>query len=260
MKRRRKPKLILLVAGLTSLALSVVVAVLLISLRDKELWRPYEEMLNGLAQLEDYIASLDKVWQFIGAIVLLFAIKSFIPIYPTSTVCFLTGIVLPMYVAVPVNMLGFAVLLAIRYFSGKQFGAGNAWKIISKWDRLRRIIQKDGKGNSALLIALRLVPGVPINSISSIYGSFDFGFWKFLLYSMVGFLPRLLSFTFVGRNVFDPLSPGFLVPLMLIFFISGISALSINGVWLTVEKTVSYAKNKKKKKGNENEDDENSNA
>ena len=83
-------------------------------------------------------------------------------------------------------------------------------KIISKTDTLRKLIQQDGRGNSALLVALRLVPGVPVHSISGIYGSFDFGYLKFLIFSIVGFMPRLISYTFVGRNIFDPLSGGFL--------------------------------------------------
>lgn len=257
--KRRKPKLILLFSGLILIALSFAIALLMLSLRYDELWYAYDEVLKTLDQIEVRITELEYTWEFVGAILLLFAIKSFIPIYPTSTVCFLTGIVLPMYLAVPVNILGFSVLLSIRYFVGRRFGAGNAWKVISKWGRLRNLIQRNGKGNSPLLIALRLVPGVPINTISAVYGSFDFGYAKYLLFSIVGFMPRLLSFTFVGRNVFDPLSPGFLVPLMIISFVSGIAALSVNGVWIGVEKTVKYAKGKKQKKMEGIEENENVN-
>lgn len=120
--------------------------------------------------------------------------------------------------------------------------------MICKTDTLKKLIQQDGKGNPALLILLRLLPCMPINTFSNIYGSFDFGYRKFMLLSIIGFMPRLLSFTFVGRNVFDPLSPGFLVPLMLIFFLSGISCLSVNGVWVSVEKIVAYAREHEKKK------------
>ncbi len=233
--------------------LSFAVAVLLVSLQFEELWRWYTAVKHKLAQLEDYILHIDIIWRFVVAILLLFAVKSFFPIYATSTVCFLTGAVLPMYIAVPVNVIGFVVLLTIRYYWGRRFGAGNAWKMISKLDVARRLIQQDGKGNPALLIALRLVPCMPINSISGIYGSFDFGYRKFLLLSLVGFMPKLLSFTFVGRNVFDPLSSGFLVPVMVLLFLSGVSVLSVNGVWTTVEKTVEFAKKRKteksKKKG-----------
>ncbi|MGN0547455.1 MAG: TVP38/TMEM64 family protein [Acutalibacteraceae bacterium] len=248
MEKRKKRKKYLLFGGLILIAASLATAVLLFSMQYDELWHWYSEVRLKLAELEDFIAHIDKEWQFFGAIMLLFAVKSIFPIYPTSTVCFLTGIVLPMYLAVPVNIIGFILLLTIRYFWGKRFGAGNAWKMICKVDGLRRLIQHGGKGNPALLIALRLVPCMPINSISGIYGSFNFGYWKFVLLSVIGFLPKLISFTFVGRNIYDPLSPGFLLPVTIILFLSGISALSVNGVWTTVEKSIEFFKNRKDKK------------
>ncbi len=248
LKKRKKQKKLLLFGGLILLALSLAVFVLLISLQFEGLWRWYAQIKHSLAQLEQFILHIDISWLFALAIILLFAVKSVIPIYPTSTVCFLTGAVLPMHFAIPVNIAGFAVLLTVRYFWGSRFGAGNAWKIISKTDMMRRLIQRDGKGNPALLVALRLIPGIPVNSISGIYGSFDFGYLKFVLFSVIGFMPRLLSYTFVGRNIFDPLSAGFLVPIMLILFFTGISLLSVNGIWITVEKTVRHFKKNKTEK------------
>lgn len=238
----------MLFSGLILIALSIAVGILLFSLQYESIWWWYDKASQKLAELEDVIAHLDNAWQFIGAIMILFAVKSYFPIYATSTVCFLTGIVLPIHLAIPVNIVGFVILITIRYFTGKRFGAGNAWRMISKMDIIRRLIQQDGKGNPALLIALRLVPCMPINSISGIYGSFDFGYFKFVLLSVIGFMPKLLSFTFVGRNVYDPLSPSFLLPIMLLLFLSGTSVLSVNGVWTAVEKSVEYAHNRKKRK------------
>ncbi len=238
----------MLFGGLILIALAVAVGVLLFSLQYDSLWWWYAQSKQKLAELEEIILHIDKAWQFLAAILILFAVKSFFPIYATSTVCFLTGIVLPMYIAIPVNVAGFVVLLTIRYFWGKRFGAGNAWKMISKTDAAKRLLEQDDKGNPALLIALRLIPCMPINGISGIYGSLDFGYWKFILLSVIGFMPKLLSFTFVGRNVYDPLSPGFLLPIMLLLFFTGVSVLSVNGVWISVEKTVEFYKSRKLKK------------
>ncbi len=258
LKKRKKQKKILLFGGLILILLSLAVAALLVSLQYDELWHWYAVTRQNLARLEEYILHIDITWQFFIAVMLLFAVKSFFPIYPTSTVCFLSGIVLPMYYAIPVNIVGFVLLVTIRYYWGKKFGAGSAWRLISKTDVLRRVIQQDGKGNPALLIALRLIPAMPINSISGIYGSFKFGYWKFVLLSVIGFMPKLISFTLVGRNLYDPLSPGFLVPIMLLMFFSGISLLSVNGIWTSVEKIIEYTKkkksNKEEKKGIVNND------
>lgn len=248
MKNKPKTQKYLLFGGLILVAIGIAAAALLFSLRYEHLWRWYEVVRYELAELEHRISLLDDKWLFVLVILLLFAVKSFIPIYPTSTVCFLTGAMLPMYFSVPVNIAGFAVLLSIRYFAGKGFGAGSAWKFIRKNNRLRRLIEQDGNGNSTLLILLRLLPVMPVNSISGIYGSLNFGFGRFLLLSTVGFLPKIISFTFVGRNVYDPLSPEFIVPIMLFAFVSGVSMICVNGVWRAVERTVRRAKKEIKNK------------
>lgn len=255
MKNKPKTQKYLLFGGLILVAIGIAAAILLFSLRYEHLWHWYEVVRHELAELEFRISHLDDKWLFALVIILLFAVKSFIPIYPTSTVCFLTGAMLPMYFSVPVNIAGFAALLSIRYFAGKGFGAGSAWKFIRKNERLRRLIEQDGNGNTTLLIILRLLPVMPVNSISGIYGSLDFGFGKFLGLSILGFLPKIISFTFVGRNVYDPLSPEFIVPIMIFAFVSGISMICVNGVWRAVERTVRKARVRMKNKASIRKED-----
>lgn len=243
----------MLFSGLILIGIGIAAAVLLYMLQYDELWHWYEVIKSELALIETQIAHLDDKWVFAAVILLLFAVKSFIPIYPTSTVCFLTGAVLPMYFSVPLNVAGFCILLTIRYFSGRRFGAGSAWRLLCKYDRLRRLIEHDGNGNSSLLIILRLIPFMPVNSISGIYGSLRFEYPRFILLSVIGFMPRIISYTFVGRNVYDPLSPEFIVPIMILAFASGISLVCVNGMWRWIEAAVRKAKvkikNKASKKG-----------
>lgn len=247
--------MILLFSGLALVILAFAVAVLLYSLRYDELWHWYAVYNEKLEQLKEYISHLDKHWQFIGMILLLFLIKTVFPIYPTSTVCFLTGVVLPMYLSVPVNIIGISLAFTVRYFWGKYLGAGSAWKLLRKTDVLDRLLEREGIDNPLLLLFFRLIPFVPFNSVSSIYGSYKFGYWKFLIYSVIGFLPKLISFTFVGRNIYDPLSPQFLIPVMIILFVTGFSVLLGNGIWVSVERIIRQKRKKKNEsKGNCNND------
>lgn len=248
MKEKQKPQKTLLLSGLILIAVGITAAVLLFLLKYEHLWRWYAAIRRELTELEIQIAHLDNKWVFVLVVVVLFAVKSFVPIYPTPTVCFLTGAVLPMYVSVPVNVVGFCALLATRYYAGKRFGAGKAWELIRKNERLRRLIEQNGRGNSSLLIILRLLPLMPVNTISGVYGSLNFGVWRFLLLSVIGYLPKIISFTFIGRNVYDPLSPEFIVPIMIFAFVSGISLICVNGMWRSVEKTVRKARIKINKK------------
>ncbi len=232
-------------AGIALLISAAAVSVVVYLLRYDQLWLWYKVYQEKLLEIEQFIQSLGISWKFVLAMLIVFLVRTFIPFLAVSAICVLTGAVLPSYWALIVNFLGIIIMMSIKYFEGMKFGSGNAWKIISKNERARKIIESSGKVNKALLFALRLIPGFPLGSVSRIYGSLRFPYWQFILLSAAGFAPKLLSYTFMGTNVFDPLSSAFLVPLMIALTISGASLLCVNLIWLLVEKSVSSSKKNK---------------
>lgn len=232
-------------AGFALLISAAAVSVVVYLLRYDQLWLWYNVYQEKLLEIEQFIQSLGISWKFVLTMLIVFLVRTFIPFLAVSAICVLTGAVLPSYWALIVNFLGIIIMMSIKYFEGMKFGSGNAWKIISKNERARKIIESSGKVNKALLFALRLIPGFPLGSVSRIYGSLRFPYWQFILLSAAGFAPKLLSYTFMGTNVFDPLSSTFLVPLMIALTISGASLLCVNLIWLLVEKSVSSSKKNK---------------
>lgn len=232
-------------AGFALLISAAAVSVVVYLLRYDQLWLWYKVYQEKLLEAEQFIQSLGISWKFVLAMLIVFLVRTFIPFLSVSAICVLTGVVLPSYWALIVNFLGIIIMMSIKYFEGMKFGSGNAWKIISKNERARKIIESSGKVNKALLFALRLIPGFPLGSVSRIYGSLRFPYWQFILLSAAGFAPKLLSYTFMGTNVFDPLSSAFLVPLVIALTISGASLLCVNLIWLLVEKSVSSSKKNK---------------
>lgn len=232
-------------AGFALLISAAAVSVVVYLLRYDQLWLWYKVYQEKLLEAEQFIQSLGISWKFVLTMLIVFLVRTFIPFLAVSAICVLTGAVLPSYWALIVNFLGIIIMMSIKYFDGMKFGSGNAWKIISKNERARKIIESSGKVNKALLFALRLIPGFPLGSVSRIYGSLRFPYWRFILLSAAGFAPKLLSYTFMGTNVFDPLSSAFLVPLMIVLTISGASLLCVNLIWLLVEKSVSSSKKNK---------------
>lgn len=97
---------------------------------------------------------------------------------------------------------------------------------------------KGGTGNPIVLLALRLVPFVPANPISSLYGNMQMDYRSFLTISLIGYLIKVISFTAIGYNIADPFSSKFIVPLIILLYISGILVLGINS-------TLRYFENKK---------------
>ena len=232
-------------AGFALLISAAAVSVVVYLLRYDQLWLWYKVYQEKLLEAGQFIQSLGISWKFVLAMLIVFLVRTFIPFLAVSAICVLTGAVLPSYWALIVNFLGIIIMMSIKYFEGMKFGSGNAWKIISKNERARKIIESSGKVNKALLFALRLIPGFPLGSVSRIYGSLRFPYWQFILLSAAGFAPKLLSYTFMGTNVFDPLSSAFLVPLMIALTISGASLLCVNLIWLLVEMSVSSSKKNK---------------
>lgn len=232
-------------AGFALLISAAAVSVVVYLLRYDQLWLWYNVYQEKLLEAEQFIQSFGISWKFVLTMLIVFLVRTFIPFLAVSAICVLTGAVLPSYWALIVNFLGIIIMMSIKYFEGMKFGSGNAWKIISKNERARKIIESSGKVNKALLFALRLIPGFPLGSVSRIYGSLRFPYWRFILISAAGFAPKLLSYTFMGTNVFDPLSSAFLVPLMIALTISGASLLCVNLIWLLVEKSVSSSKKNK---------------
>lgn len=168
----------------------------------------------------------NKVY-IIFTIMFLFAFKAFIPLYPLSLVCAATGAVFPVYFAVPINIVGMTLHYTLKYVFGKRLGPGGVNIILQRSETIRMIMKTDDAGNPWLLVILRLIPFFPVNPVSQLYGSLGFKYWKFLLLSLLGYSPLLLSYTIVGRNVYNPLSAGFLIPLIVLAVLGAIVSYAI---------------------------------
>ncbi|MBP9989323.1 MAG: VTT domain-containing protein [Ruminococcus sp.] len=137
----------------------------------------------------------------------------------------------PPYLSIPINIIGLALMYSIKYFWGRKVGANAVQTILNKSETISYLIQlNDGRGNPWLLALFRLIPGIPINQVSKLYGAMGFKYKYFLILSFIGYSPLLISYTFIGRNVFDPLSTAFLLPLVLLFLLIGISMMAIGKI------------------------------
>ena len=188
-------------------------------------WQTYQDYLSD-AQLK--VEQLDDKVYIVMMLMFLFAFKAFIPLYPLSILCAISGVVFPVYIAIPLNMAGMSLNYTIKYVWGKRMGPGGANLILKKNETIRRIIQKDDVGNPWLLVLFRIIPFFPVNPVSQLYGSMGFKYWKFLILSLLGYMPLLCSYTIVGRNAYNPLSAGFLVPLMILSFLGSAVAYIIS--------------------------------
>ena len=226
-KERRWQSLINLIGALL-LGVAGVLIALLFFMNSPQLQAWYEVYHLQLQQLEDVVLNLPRLELIALAVLLLYVIKSLMPFFPISVMCFITGAVLPMTMSFSVNFAGLVILVSNRYWIGRRRGDRRTQKVLKMHPTIRAFLERDSKGKPWLLFLFRLVPSFPVNPVSQIYGSMHFDFTDYALISLLGFLPKLISYTILGHNSFQPLSIPFIVPLIIIFALSGISVIGIN--------------------------------
>ena len=189
-----------------------------------EVRRSLQDMYAWFERIENYIAGYDKLAAF-GIIMALFAVKSVVAFIPFSVLFISSGMVFSAPVAMGISILGFALLISVKFLWGKKFGGGNAHKLAVKSKSVTRFMDLKGKGNKWMLVVLRFVPFVPVGTISRAYGATEMKYLPFVGLSVLGFLPRVVLWSFVGSNIFDPFTPTFMAPIIVLLIISGISLL-----------------------------------
>ena len=226
--RNRRTFIKLLGYILIFFAVVILCVLILAQIDEVEIW--YNTWQQKLAELETRVASIQEWWLVVAVIFLLFTLKSVFPLITIPAICLTTGIVLPGYAAIFVNLIGVAWLMTIRYFWGKRLGGGNARRIIKKNAEIREFLERDGSGNPYMLFLFRLIPSFPVNSVSQLYGAMDIGYGEYLLISLGGFSYKLVMYTIIGRHVYTPLSASFLVPIIIFLLVSGSILVGLNYV------------------------------
>ena len=207
----------------------VLVVILRLAQMDRVItW--YQKYTDTLAHFESWMQTNGATWYSVMLILLNFVLKAVIPWFPISCICVASGVLFDWYYAIPINVAGLAILFTIKYYWGKRYGGGNARKILARYKGASEFIDSSQVGSAVVLFVLRLVPCMPINSVSQLYGTTDIPFWKYLIVSLVGFSYKLFSYTLIGRNVYDPMSAKFLLPFVFLSLFSGIVILALNGV------------------------------
>lgn len=206
------------IACFIAAAAFIVVGVLL---RFDSVYDRYSQYLVALEQLEQKVAALQTRWLIIIVIFLLYLLRSLSAIYPYTIVFIISAMVFSPVDSFIINTLGMALTFAVRYYTGMVMGEGYWNKVLKRHPTLNSLFEANGRGNPVVLFALRLVPFCPLNTLSHLYGTIEFPFWQYMLLSTVAVMPRLISYSFIGKSVYDPLSSSFIIPLIVLLIFTG---------------------------------------
>ena len=223
---------LLYIVSVLSLILAVVFIVLLVLSKISYVQQWYQTYIKYLLEAERSVETMDDKASVFVIIIFLYVFKAIFPIqfYPLSVLCAITSTVFPAYFSLPINLAGLSAFFSIRYYWGRRVGSDAIQSILKKNVTIRTVIESDGKGNPWLLALFRLIPSIPPNPLSKLYGAMGFVYRDYIILSLLGFLPQLITYTFIGRNVFNPLSAAFLVPFILLFVLISISTFALSKI------------------------------
>jgi len=226
-KIKRRRSLINLAGGLLLVtAAGLLVFLLMVESDDFQGWyMTYQTFMENL--LREHVLGLGDFWLILGAVLLLYALRSFLPV-PIFVLAAITGAILPTFLSIAYNVGGLMILFSIRYHWGRRRNGGYVKRLITRQQDIADYIEH-GKGSKAwLLFILRLLPNFALNQVSIIYGGMKFDHTDFILISLAGYLPKLISYTILGNNVATPLESGFVVPLIIMCTLLGVSIICVN--------------------------------
>lgn len=271
----------------------------------------YIKFKTFMEKLEQRVTELPYKPLIILALLLFFAVKSFVGIVPVSATCLIAAVIFPYPVALLINFIGVGIIFTIKWAMGWNAKSNAIKKYIMKSDNLWRVVSdadnstkkalqestdkrkaekealdalqgknepkpkkelhpilkffvaigkgigkvvraiknallkvpvlsiavddedpelsaKGGTGNPVILFALRLIPFVPANPVSSLFGNMKMDYRSFLVISLFGYLLKVVSFTAIGYNIADPFSSKFIVPFIALLYIAAFSLFGVN--------------------------------
>ncbi|MGP1362005.1 MAG: TVP38/TMEM64 family protein [Candidatus Fimenecus sp.] len=147
-----------------------------------------------------------------GAVVLLiYATKGFIIIMPAILIYISVGASFSVFAGILINCLGVFIELSTAYFLGRFLGGEYINKSLQKQKYGEKILELSDRKRYLAIFIFRVIPVFPLDFISLFLGSRKINFAKYMIYSFLGVLPRVIVLSVLGYKIFDYISMKFII-------------------------------------------------
>ncbi len=102
----------------------------------------------------------------------------------------------------------------IAFAAGRFLGKSFVEQIVG--ERFQSTLHKIAKHGFQIIFYLRMVPVIPYNALNLLAGASPIAFRDYFWATMIGMVPGTILFAFLGDALWHPLSPRFLLALLLI--------------------------------------------
>ena len=160
-------------------------------------------LLKGFnIDVDRLLAILPGQNSYIPCLLLLYCVQSLSPIafLPYNVLVVVTSMLLPLPLALAINLAGTLLVLILPYEVGKHAGARQVRKWLDKKPAFHRFSQ-EGEETSFLFSYTTRVLGVPNAIAGMAFGSVGMPLLPYLFSGLLGLAPKALCFSLLGNNL-----------------------------------------------------------
>lgn len=157
---------------------------------------------------------------------LMFALKPILVFIPSNIIVISGGIIFGPFKGLLLAMAGFFISATISFYGARFLGKDFVQGLMGK-----KFIDLDKKLENSgfkLLLLIRLIPVVPYDPVCYACGFTNMSYFTYIVPSILGVLPESFCYNLMGKNVDNPLSIKFLLPLVLIAVLALVSKKFLN--------------------------------
>ncbi len=155
----------------------------------------------------------ENPWLAAFVMMFAFAFKSISMVLFVGILYAANGIMFPLYIAIPLNIAGSAVMLSVPYFIGRARGAALMRRISEKYPKIGEMKQFHQGNDFIFSFVLRLLGMLPADLLSMYMGAIELNYPKYLLGAVLGMIPPSVSFAVMGMSITNVGSPEFAIAL-----------------------------------------------
>lgn len=152
-----------------------------------------------------------------GLIVLigLYSLKAVTFVIPVALLFIASGAFLPIFQAIILTYALIAIEFSLTFYIGRRLGQERVSVLLSKNKRTQKLLTMNLEEGFLVTMILRIIPNPSLDLVSLILSTTNVKYKTFILASLVGVSPSLLTYIFIGDAIWDPLSMAFLVPILI---------------------------------------------
>lgn len=162
--------------------------------------------------MESIMAFSQENWLIIALMIIsLFALKGIVFMIYAGLLFAASGILLPLPLAILVNIIGVTVMVTIPFCLTRFIGGNAADAIREKYPKVASLLMRRGESDLLFTLILRIIKVIPVEPLSIYLSAIGVRYVPFVLGSVLGMLPSCILFPIMGTNVGNIHSPEFLI-------------------------------------------------